>query len=105
MRFAFVAEKAELGVTRLCKALSVSRAGFYAWKQRAESLHAAADRRLKVLVHEAYLLGRKYYGSPRVHRGTAEAGRPGESQAGHPADAGGRAGRSHSATLAQHDRQ
>jgi len=67
VRFAFVAEKAELGVTRLCKALSVSRAGFYAWKQRAESLHAAADRRLKVLVHEAYLLGRKYYGSPRVH--------------------------------------
>jgi transposase InsO family protein len=67
VRFAFVAQKAELGVTRLCRTLSVSRAGFYAWRQRAESVHAVADRRLKVLVHEAHLLGRKYYGSPRVH--------------------------------------
>jgi putative transposase len=69
VKFAFIqAEKAELGVTRLCRTLSVSRAGFYAWRSRPESAHAVEDQRLKVLVHEAHRLGRKYYGSPRVHR-------------------------------------
>jgi putative transposase len=69
VRFAFIeAEKAELGVAQLCRALSVSRAGFYAWQGRPRSAHDIEDERLKVLVHEAHLIGRKYYGSPRVHR-------------------------------------
>ncbi len=68
MRFAFVAERAELGVARLCRSLNVSRAGFYAWKRRPQSAHDVEDERLKVLVHEAHRIGRKYYGSPRVHR-------------------------------------
>src|SRR5688500_338190 len=35
VKFAFIqAEKAELGVGRLCLALGVSRAGFYAWRRR-----------------------------------------------------------------------
>jgi transposase InsO family protein len=69
VRFAFIqAEKAELGVARLCRVLRVSRAGFYAWCRRPQSVHDVEDERLKVLVHEAHLLGRKTYGSPRVHR-------------------------------------
>ncbi len=68
MKFAFIAGKAELGVARLCRALDVSRAGFYAWKHRPQSAHDAEDERLKVLVHEAHQRGRTYYGSPRVHR-------------------------------------
>ncbi len=68
MKFAFIAEKAELGVARLCRSLGVSRAGVYAWKRRPQSAHDVEDERLKVLVHEAHRLGRKYYGSPRVHR-------------------------------------
>ncbi len=65
---AFIEEKAELGVTRLCRSLSVSRSGFYAWLHRPPSTHEAEDTRLKVLVHEAHERGRKYYGSPRIHR-------------------------------------
>ena len=69
MKFAFIqAEKAELGVGRLCRALGVSRAGFYAWQRRPPSAHDVQDERLKVLVREAHQLGRGYYGSPRVHR-------------------------------------
>lgn len=68
MKFAFIAEKAELGVVRLCRALGVSKAGFYAWKRRPQSAHDIEDERLKVLVHEAHQRGRTYYGSPRVHR-------------------------------------
>jgi putative transposase len=68
VRFAFIAEKAELGVARLCRALAVSRTGFYAWQRREPSAHEVEDRQLRLLVREAHELGRKYYGSPRVHR-------------------------------------
>jgi len=69
VKFAFIqTEKAELGVGRLCRALGVSRAGFYAWHRRTTSAHDAQDELLKVLGREAHQLGRGYYGSPRVHR-------------------------------------
>jgi transposase InsO family protein len=68
VKFAFIAEKAELGVVRLCLALGVSKAGFYAWRRRPQSAHDLQDERLKVLVQEAHQRGRTYYGSPRVHR-------------------------------------
>lgn len=77
MKFAFIAEKAELGVARLCRALRVSRAGFYAWKARPQSAHDKADELLKVRVHEAHTRGpkgRRKYGSPRVHRALKKQG-------------------------------
>jgi putative transposase len=69
VKFAFIqAEKAGLGVGRLCRALGVSRSGFYAWQHHPPSDHDVEDERLKVLIREAHQLGRGYYGSPRVHR-------------------------------------
>jgi hypothetical protein len=64
----------EFPVTLLCEALRVSRPGFYAWQRRPESKRAKQDRRLAVLVREAHELGRRYYGSPRVHRELAAQG-------------------------------
>jgi transposase InsO family protein len=52
----------------LCRALRVSRSGFYAWRGRPESAHAVEDRRLRVLVRESHERSKKRYGSPRVHR-------------------------------------
>lgn len=74
MKFSFIAKEAELGVTRLCRALSVSRAGYYAWKTRPQSAHDKADEALKVHVHEVHQRGRAAYGSPRVHRGLRKKG-------------------------------
>ena len=68
MKFAFIAaEKAEEGVARWCRALGVSRAGYYAWRGRPESRHAREDRRLSVLIREVHERSRRTYGSPRVH--------------------------------------
>ena len=68
MRFTFIAaKKAEHTVTILCRCLCVTRSGVYAWQARPESLHARADRRLKVLVHTSFAESRRNYGSPRVH--------------------------------------
>ena len=41
---------------------------------RPESERAKEDRRLTVLVREAHERGRRYYGSPRVHRELAAQG-------------------------------
>jgi len=54
-------------VSRLCAVLRVSRAGFYAWRRRPPSTRQIEDEKLRVLVREAHLRGRRTYGSPRVH--------------------------------------
>ncbi len=67
MKFAFIAEeKADEGVARWCRALSVSRAGYYAWSKRPESRHAREDRRLAIVVRDVHESSRRTYGSPRV---------------------------------------
>ena len=69
MKFALIdAEKANYPVATACRALGVSRAGFYAWQERPESQRAGDDRRLAVKVREAFERSRKTYGSPRIHR-------------------------------------
>lgn len=74
MRFAFIVEKAELGVTRLCRELAVSRSGFYAWRGRVPSAHQLEDDRIRVQIHEAHKLGRGIYGRPRLHRALRKLG-------------------------------
>jgi hypothetical protein len=61
-------------VSELCRALGVSRAGFYAWGNRPESLRAKEDCLLAIKVAEAHAIGRGNYGSPRVHRELTEQG-------------------------------
>ena len=75
VKFALVhAERATCPVAVACKALGVSRAGFYAWRRRPESKRVADDRFLAVLVREAHERSRRTYGSPRVHADLAAAG-------------------------------
>jgi putative transposase len=66
------AEQAEhdedvLAVSRMCRALSVSRSGFYDWVRAVPS--ARAVRRAKITEHvkAAFDLGRGTYGTRRVH--------------------------------------
>jgi len=67
VRFAFVhAEKAEVPVATLCRALKISRSGYYAWRDRPESAHAQRDRQLRVHVGASFEGSKKRYGSPRV---------------------------------------
>jgi transposase InsO family protein len=69
VRFAFIeAKKAEYPVSVLCGVLLVEPSGFYAWRTRTESDHAAEDRRLAVEVRVAFEESRRRYGSPRVFR-------------------------------------
>ena len=58
----------EFRVRSMCRVLSVSRAGFYAWKKRPQS--AAALRRSELLksIDQVYVAAKKRYGYPRVHQ-------------------------------------
>ena len=58
---------ADYGVTRLCKALKMSRSGYYDWKSRPVSVHARRDGELAELIEEIHTRSRTTYGSPRVH--------------------------------------
>jgi putative transposase len=58
----------------LCKALGVSRPGFYAWRRRPPSTRSREDQRLAVKVRESHELGRRYYGSPRIFRDLKDQG-------------------------------
>jgi transposase InsO family protein len=58
----------------LCKALGVSRPGFYAWRRRPPSTRSLEDHRLAVKVRESHERGRRYYGSPRIFRDLKEQG-------------------------------
>jgi putative transposase len=55
-------------VTRLCDLYEVTRAGYYAWKRRAESAHAEQDRKLTEHITRLFHAHRGRYGSPRIHR-------------------------------------
>lgn len=67
MRFGFIAaEKATYPVGLLCRCLDVSRSGYYAWRGRAPSLHARADRRLTAQLRLVHAESRQTYGRPRL---------------------------------------
>lgn len=61
------AEKAEHAISRLCSVLGVTRAGYYAWRQRRPSPRALADRELSELIGRVFVDSRETYGAPRVH--------------------------------------
>ena len=75
MRFAFIlAESASHKVSVLCRVAQVSPAGYYAWRSRPPSAHQLEDERLKPMVHEAHLEGRRNYGRPMIHEALKKRG-------------------------------
>lgn len=66
-RFRFIdAEKAAYPIALLCRALRVSRAGFYAWRSRPPSCRSRADAELTTTIRGVHAGSRGTYGAPRV---------------------------------------
>jgi hypothetical protein len=51
--------ESEYEVKGMCRVLGVSRSGYYAWCNRAESKRAQANERLLVRIREEYQMRRK----------------------------------------------
>ena len=69
-----MAEKANYSVSALCRALQVSRSGFYDWVHRKEkpSRRETANRLISNLLRRLQKKHRGWYGSRRMIRGLAE---------------------------------
>jgi len=75
VRFAWIAtEKASAPLSALCRALRVTRSGFYAWQRRPASTHVVRDAELEVHIRALFTRARQRYGSPRIHEDLREAG-------------------------------
>jgi len=60
----------------MCRVLSVTRSGFYAWRKRPASDWARTEKRLAVEVRSIFEESQRRYGSPRIHRELRAQRRP-----------------------------
>lgn len=71
--FKFIdAEKTLFPIAFMCRRLGVSKAGYYAWKDRPLAKRAVADARITKLIHQIHAGSRGTYGAPRVHAELAD---------------------------------
>lgn len=69
MKFAFLRDHlTEYPVGLCCRVLTVSRSGYYAWRQRPVSLRQQRQKTLAVQIRAVHAQNRKVYGSPRVYQ-------------------------------------
>jgi transposase InsO family protein len=61
------AHREEFPIVLMCRALGVSRAGFYAAQKREVRQREEADQRLLVEIRSIHRRSKRRYGSPRVH--------------------------------------
>jgi len=58
----------EFRLSAMCRALEVSRAGYYAWRARQPSAREKENERLVEQIKAAHAESRGQYGSPKVYR-------------------------------------
>jgi putative transposase len=67
-RFRFVAEEAaQFPISLLCRAVGVTRQGFYAWRARGPRARAIADEALTAQITAIHDQTLGIYGAPRIH--------------------------------------
>jgi putative transposase len=69
-------ERIHHAVCVLCRVLTVSTSGYYAWRGRPESARAVADRCLTVAIKAVFAETHQTYGSPRVWQELREKPEP-----------------------------
>jgi putative transposase len=56
----------------MCRLLTLSKSGFYAWQDRPMSVRARADIALSARIHEIHRRSRGAYGAPNIHAELAD---------------------------------
>ena len=68
------AHQAEFSVATMCRVLSVSTSGYYAWRRRGSSARELRDRELRSKIRRFHVDSKGTYGAPRIHADLAEDG-------------------------------
>ena len=68
------AQAAQHAVRLLCRVLSVSRSGFFAWRSRLPAARVRADQALTERIRQIHARSRQTYGSARVRAALRERG-------------------------------
>ena len=66
------ANQAHYPVRVLCRMLSVSPSGYYAWRDRPVSARAREDLGLTALIHTIHRRSKGAYGAPAIHAELAD---------------------------------
>ncbi len=61
-------------VEKMCKALKISKSGYYAWRNRPESARSLENKRITARIQEVFDESKATYGSPRITKELNEAG-------------------------------
>lgn len=69
MKFQFIEEHLrQFAIDTVCEVLGVSRSGYYAWRDRPQSVQAKRREQLALRIQAVHRENRGVYGSPRVFR-------------------------------------
>jgi len=75
VKYAFIQQNhSQFKTRRLCRMLTVSPSGYYAWCQRGESRRSRDDRRLVCHVRRVHAASREAYGSVKVWKALNQEG-------------------------------
>jgi len=75
MKYAAIyAHRDRYSIRMMCRALNVSRSGYYDWRARPESERSRRHRALTEKIREFHQASRETYGSPRIHTDLMESG-------------------------------
>jgi putative transposase len=75
LRFAFIeAHRWQFRIVAMCRVLEVSKAGYYAWRERKPSARAKADTLLSIQIRAIHRKSRGRYGSPMIQAELRDAG-------------------------------
>jgi transposase InsO family protein len=77
MRYRFIeAHRPMWRLYLMCRALQVSKAGYFRWRHRQQSPRAKEDSALKEKITDIHHRSRQTYGSPRITQTLRQQGRP-----------------------------
>jgi putative transposase len=68
------AQHAEFSISSLCRALEVSRSGYYEWLSRPPRAQAEVDQQMEAKVQHYFAQGRGTYGTRRIKYLLAQEG-------------------------------
>ena len=74
MKYTWMASQTAYPVQTMCRVLSVSSSGYYAWRDRPLSRHAQEDARLRQRIEHLHQQTREAYGSDRLWQALRQAG-------------------------------